>query len=589
VGRQKRCRFEAAEGEIGGSRVQCFPQQRDSVLGYKVHTVQFHARRIRASAPQWTPPSQAHSHSRGPRERRVLDTSEGRCVSKMSQVHLVTASHLQPDYKLPWMLMTADRYEKEIEWYLITPNIEMSPDEYDRSKGGVKYFHDAISRDEAEARIRQRGELGAFLLRTGSQKQHVISAASKDGIVHIEVKVGPKGGKCLGKGSREFADIAQMMMALFDRPIEGFPVRFEVPVPPSSRLIADELAADAGAPSVKKEKKKKKKKKKTEVRRVALVDLPTYELRALLEQHGIPYHHVNSRVELEQLCNGLEITVPKAASGGHLSGSSLVSMASTDSGPMSPDPSLLPPAAASLLPPPTSSLLPPPATSLLPPSAKASTNESSGAGGMNLFNKYKAKATSPNGGLSAPAAPRGRSSSARMAREKKRAVSPTSKDDLDSPSRPSPSAAAAASPQPSPPKEQRLSAMAADFFGGLMAEATADGGDTTTPSPAVTSSAPLPVVSERPRPPSLPASPAALGPDDDSDEDTDDSDDSESETDTDDESDDDESDTRAFSSQLMQKMAKGPARGRPPPPAGSAAAERQAKRKEKLRAIAQGL
>lgn len=109
--------------------------------------------------------------------------------------------------------------------------------------------------------------------------------------MHIEVKVGPKGGRCLGKGAKEFPDIPQMMMAMYGRPIEGFPGEFLVPVPPSSKSLAQdpEFAKPAKEKKEKKdkEKKKKKKKKQKEVRKIALADLNTHELRSLLDAHGV--------------------------------------------------------------------------------------------------------------------------------------------------------------------------------------------------------------------------------------------------------------------------------------------------------------
>jgi len=50
-----------------------------------------------------------------------------------------------------------------------------------------------------------------------------------------------------------------------------------------------------------------------------------------------------------------------------------------------------------------------------------------------------------------------------------------------------------------------------------------------------------------------------------------------------------EQNPHTFSSEIKKKMGQGPPGGRPPPPSGTAAAERLAKRKEKLRQLAQGL
>eukprot|EP00035_Acanthoeca_spectabilis_P013950 m.263633 g.263633 ORF g.263633 m.263633 type:complete len:472 (+) comp16011_c1_seq3:193-1608(+) len=329
-------------------------------------------------------------------------------------------------------------------------------------------------------------------------------------------------------------------------------------------------------------KKKKKKKKQKEVRKIALADLNTHELRSLLDAHGITYHHVNSRADLEALCNGLEVKGPAIGtpltSGSSLasmkSGTSIDTVASNDSGAVSPGPSLLPPS--------TADLLPPAPSSLLPPSAKASTKDS-GGGGMNLFNKYKAKAGSPvGGGLLAPAPPRGRSSSARMAREDSKPSAPTqtakSTDDIQI-SSPKPPANDATS-EASNGESKRLSEMAADFFGGLFAEA--NGGDgPASPGPVLAS------VAEAPQTASQPARIETGDTTDDSDDSGSDTTDSDDDDDSSDDSDDGNS--RAHSTEFMKKLASGPPAGRPPPPANSAAAERAAKRKEKLRAMAQGL
>lgn len=97
----------------------------------------------------------------------------------MSRVRVVSHSDKgvhREKYKIPYVLMDKDFAQSEMSSLLTDDAVELDPLDYDLKKGGIRYEHGRISREEAELRLARRGDDGCFLVRTGSNGSRVISA-----------------------------------------------------------------------------------------------------------------------------------------------------------------------------------------------------------------------------------------------------------------------------------------------------------------------------------------------------------------------------------------------------------------------------
>eukprot|EP00041_Stephanoeca_diplocostata_P019436 m.419374 g.419374 ORF g.419374 m.419374 type:complete len:556 (+) comp21304_c1_seq1:483-2150(+) len=555
----------------------------------------------------------------------------------MSGHMVVTASHAQPDYKVPWMLFDKEFYQSEMARLLVSDTIKLDPIDYDLYKGGLRYYHGEISRDEAIARLSQRKEDGVFLLRVGSNGAHVISVICKGEPIHIEIKAGRRGGVCLGQHApKEYPDIAQMILACVGQKIQGFDVSFMIPIPPSTRNLYDPSKGHVArkdstssmssldkspGPKERREKKKKKTKKLNVPQRppVVLADMQVGEIRFLLEQHGIDYRDATNRTQLEALATGLEWPdLERSRSVG-----SRARSVSPGSGEPDPLAALRPPgnamsAKSSLSLPAGSTLGRRKSTGAM--AAKPTADGGSG-GGLSLFQQYKQRSVgadlhAPSSAtLAAPPPTRARAQSAGSAAKRPSQTTPANRSralrddsratdtgDTTSGAAGTDNTGNADGDDDDADSPHRLSVMATAFFSNLFAEAAAETSDTDadTETPAGLpqvhegdeSEAPpchTPDATPTPRPASPPKPPVVGDPNATSSEDSD------SESDA---SDDEDGNDGAASASAAGPAAGGDSRAAfhanvadtaTAPSDADKAAERAARRRQKLLALAGGV
>lgn len=425
---------------------------------------------------------------------------------------------------------------------------KLDPEDYDFNKGGLLYFHGEISREEASARLTERKTDGVFLVRIGSTGQAVISIFSHGTEKHVQVKKGDHGGVCLGSGP-EMPSVTQMMIANFGREIPGVGIKFSIPIPPSTRIRTANMKPSV--PEIKVNESEGVSTKnpfqtakstnpfgspppsQEQVDVVSTKDLTVGELRMLLQMHKIDYSMCNGRADLEMLATGLSW---KSKKGRTTSLTGRPKTASTKdqfletSAPIGRSKSVgrTEPGGNKSL---SESALEGQHVAAVPVVEKTTS-------ALNLFAQYKKNAKKPTTPKSGASTPRSGTSPIPVTAAAPVPVVPqvTKVTSVSAPTTPasritSASSSTETSSPPSREAKQRLSMMANDFFGSLIAESKkpespADGSDSViaAAAAATTKSPSAPSAKVQPPPPVPESDDDDLSDDDLSDDDSSDED-----------------------------------------------------------------